>query len=211
MMSTMTGGEVVGRRERKKLATRAALSEAALRLAVEHGVEHVTAEHIADEADVAVRTFFNYFSSKEEAVVAGDLGTSGSLAAAFTERPRDEPLSDSLREATLALVRGEEFRDRRRVEQMRAVRRAPSLLPHRLAAYAEQEQALTDAVAARTGSDVEHDVLPALAAATAMAAMRVAVLRWLTHGVDELDRPGLVELVEDVFAHLASGLGASTQ
>ncbi|MFC7642252.1 TetR/AcrR family transcriptional regulator [Streptosporangium lutulentum] len=59
-----------GRRERKKLATRAAVREAALRLALRDGVENVTVEQIASEADIAVRTFFNYFSSKEEAVVA---------------------------------------------------------------------------------------------------------------------------------------------
>jgi AcrR family transcriptional regulator len=61
---------VAGRRERKEPATRAAVREAALRLALRNGVENVTVEQITDEADIAVRTFSNYFSSKEEAVVA---------------------------------------------------------------------------------------------------------------------------------------------
>ncbi len=55
---------VVGGRERKKLATRAALREAALRLALRDGVDRVTVDQIAAEADIAVRTFFNYFSSR---------------------------------------------------------------------------------------------------------------------------------------------------
>jgi AcrR family transcriptional regulator len=59
-----------GMRERKKAATRAALSAAAMRLALERGMENVTAEAIAEAADVAPRTFHNYFSSKEEAIVA---------------------------------------------------------------------------------------------------------------------------------------------
>lgn len=208
VVSAVVEGEAIGRRERKKQATRAALSGAALRLSVEHGVDRVTVEQIADEADVAVRTFFNYFSSKEEAIVAGDLGTTVSLVAAFTDRPAEEPLLDSLREAALLVVGGEAYRDRDRVEGMRALRSTPALLPHRLAAYAEQERALAAAVAARTGTDEKKDIYPALVAATAMAGLRVVVQRWLAVPADELDQVRLTELVETTFARLADGLAA---
>ncbi|MDN5914867.1 MAG: TetR family transcriptional regulator [Pseudonocardia sp.] len=210
-MSIVVEGEAIGRRERKKMATRAALSGAALRLSVQHGVDRVTVEQIADEADVAVRTFFNYFSSKEEAVAAGDLGTTVSLVEAFTARPADEALLDSLREAALLVVGGDTYRDRDRVEEMRAIRRAPALLPHRLAAYAEQERALAAAVASRTGTDEEKDLYPALVAATVMGGMRVVVQRWLAAPAGELDGPRLAELVETTFARLADGLAAPVQ
>lgn len=206
VMSVVVEGEGIGRRERKKLATRAALSGAALRLSVENGVDRVTVEQIADEADVAVRTFFNYFSSKEEAIVAGDLGTAVSFAAAFTDRPAQEPLLDSLREAALLVVGGEAYRDRDRLAEMRAIRRTPGLLPHQLAAYAEQERALAAAVASRTGTDEEKDIYPALVAATAMAGLRVVVQRWLAAPADELEQVRLAELVETTFARLADGL-----
>src|SRR5260370_1220656 len=59
-----------GRRERKKLAVRRALGSAAIRLAVERGLENVTIEDITAGADVSLRTFGNYFSSKYEAICA---------------------------------------------------------------------------------------------------------------------------------------------
>src|SRR3954468_1297252 len=61
-----------GLRERKKAATRHALHEAAVRLAIAHGPARVTVEAIADEAGVSRRTFSNYFANKEEALLYGD-------------------------------------------------------------------------------------------------------------------------------------------
>lgn len=55
-----------GLRERKKAATRQAISDTATRLFVRHGFEAVTVAQIAAAADVSVKTVFNYFGSKEE-------------------------------------------------------------------------------------------------------------------------------------------------
>ena len=58
----------LGLRERKKLDTRRALSDAALQLMFERGIDSVTREAIADLAGVSLRTFSNYFTGKYEAV-----------------------------------------------------------------------------------------------------------------------------------------------
>lgn len=55
----------LSRRERKKRETRRRLMEAALRLFREHGYADTTVEQIAEAADVAKSTFFNYFETKE--------------------------------------------------------------------------------------------------------------------------------------------------
>lgn len=63
----------LGRRERKKLRTRALIQREALRLFLEKGFEAATIEEIAEAADIAPSTFFNYFPTKEDVVLQDDL------------------------------------------------------------------------------------------------------------------------------------------
>jgi len=61
--------EPPGLRERKRRATRRAILIAAISVVRERGLEGATVDEIARIADISPRTFFNYFSSKEEAIV----------------------------------------------------------------------------------------------------------------------------------------------
>ncbi|MFB2597656.1 TetR/AcrR family transcriptional regulator [Herbiconiux sp. P17] len=56
-------------RERKKVETRTAIHEAALRLVAENGAGQASVDAICSEAGVSSRTFFNYFPSKVSAIV----------------------------------------------------------------------------------------------------------------------------------------------
>ena len=58
-----------GLRERKKDATRRALSEAGMKLALERGYDAFTIADVAAEVGVSRRTFSNYFAGKAECVV----------------------------------------------------------------------------------------------------------------------------------------------
>jgi AcrR family transcriptional regulator len=53
-------------RSRKRLATRQAISNAATRLFLERGFDHVTVDQIASAADVGRMTVFNHFPRKED-------------------------------------------------------------------------------------------------------------------------------------------------
>ena len=84
-------------RERKKQRTRDDLTRIAAGLFAEHGYDAVTIDDIAAAADVSHRTFYRYFSSKED-LVLGDLNERiASFIDALASRPSDEPVLESIR------------------------------------------------------------------------------------------------------------------
>ncbi|MBB4965807.1 acyl-CoA-like ligand-binding transcription factor [Saccharothrix violaceirubra] len=194
----------VGLRERKKRATRAALAESALRLCVENGFDAVTAERIAGAAGVSLRTFFNYFPSKEEAVVAAEVARAEAIVREFAGRPAHEPVLVALRNTLHRLLAGRLDRDD--AARLRALRATPALLPYQTAAYAAKERQLAEAVARRVGADPDADLYPTLFAAAVMATLRVVVGRWL----DSPTTP-LSELVDALVHRLGSGFGDHVQ
>src|SRR3569833_3980993 len=76
----------VGRRERKKAATRQASADAALRRFLERGYDQVSIRDIADAADVSTTTVFKHFSGKEALVFDQDEDRESALIAAVRQR-----------------------------------------------------------------------------------------------------------------------------
>ena len=191
----------IGLRERKKAATRAALSRAAVRLALERGVEGVTIEAIAEEADVSARTFHNYFPGKEEAIVAPLFEGARAAIDDLRGRPADEPIWDSLRHVLLHVLLPSRSHDER-VALLRVVAAEPALVARQLLEFKEMEREIATVIAARTGTDVERDLYPHLMAEAAGAAMRAAVEFWMKGGTDA----DLNALVHEAFDRLRAGL-----
>ena len=91
-----------GLRERKKEATREGLHEAALRLAAERGPDRVTIDDIADAAGVCRRTFSNYFSGIQEALLYREQERMRLLLDLIQARPAREPAWTALTRAAFA-------------------------------------------------------------------------------------------------------------
>ncbi|MEW1655146.1 TetR family transcriptional regulator [Streptomyces sp. NPDC093707] len=198
----------IGLRERKKRATRVTLSQATIRLCIEHGWGKVTVEDIATAADVSVRTFRNYFSSKAEAIAAGHLERMLRIADELRARPAAEPLWDSLTHAVLAQFAPADApdrqaaHDRRWSEGLRLMLAEPALQGEVVKANAAAQDALAEAVAARTGTDAAHDVYPKLVAAVVSAGSAVAV----EHCLKAESPSPLAPVLTEVFERLAAGL-----
>jgi AcrR family transcriptional regulator len=78
--------------------TREALRQAALVRFLAQGVEETSAEQIAADAGVSLRTFYRHFRSKHDLLFADYTGLNW-FRAALDDRPADEPIIDSVRSA----------------------------------------------------------------------------------------------------------------
>ena len=191
-----------GLRERKKVATRRALISAATRLVAERGLDRVTVDDIADAAGVSVRTFFNYFAAKDDAVIGADVERVHELLATLATRPTDEPPLVTLRAALTSTLDGYvEHRDDWALRSS-LVRQWPQLRARHMGQFEELERQLVEAVAERMGADADRDVYPTLVVSAAVAALRSALRAWVAPGVTT----PLPDLVTEAFDSLAEGL-----
>lgn len=182
-----------GLRERKRLATRRAIQVAVLRLVLDNGFDAVTVEMISREADVSPRTFFNYFASKEEAVI-GDppVLPQGDSVERFVRQGGDghilTDIVDLLDEATEANVTDRELVLARR----QVLREHPELFARRLASMHVFEAELTDVLGRRLAADHPRlaDDADRLASESRLAAL--VVISAMRHGWGEWVEQGPV-------------------
>jgi AcrR family transcriptional regulator len=193
----------LGLRERKKLGTRWALSDAALELALERGLENVTREDIANRAGVSLRTFNNYFAGKYEAVAFRQIDRMRESLVAFQERPADEPLWSAITEAVLAPLEAEGAADVRPThEELAEIRDLLSARDLRAALSRDLVADWVDAIAERIGTDPARDMYPRLVAAVIRAVGETAMEVYAT-----ADPPvAFAELLRRGFADVAAGL-----
>jgi AcrR family transcriptional regulator len=193
----------MGLRERKKLDTRWALSDAALELALERGLEHVTRQDIADRAGVSLRTFNNYFAGKYEAIAFRQIDRMRQSLAVFRERPADEPLWSAITEAVLAPLEAEGAMDIRPIhEELVVIRDLLSARDLRAALTKDLFADWVDAIAERTGTDPARDMYPRLVAAVTRAVGETAMEAYA-----HADPPvAYTELLRRGLADVAAGL-----
>jgi AcrR family transcriptional regulator len=196
-----------GLRERKRLATRRAIQVAVLQLLEERGIDGVTVDEISRVADVSPRTFFNYFTSKEEAM----LGDSPELP--------DQPVIDEFLSGTgtvlddLATVlrhAGDKSTSDGEMLQLRhrLLRQFPQLFAMRMATMRAFEESVAEIVAVRLAGDepdlaADPEGLTSKARLITLVAFATMRHAWTSWAHSESSSP-LADQLDDSFAQLKS-------
>jgi AcrR family transcriptional regulator len=172
----------MGLRERKKQQTRDLIAGTARRLFTERGFESVTVAQIAQEADVAEATVFNYFPTKEDLFYSRLEAFEEDLLTAVRERGPGVSVLDAFREFLLArrgvFAMNAPGGDDEATEQLRTVTRviteSPALLARERQVFARYADALAALIADETGSS-RGDVAPRVVAYALLGTHRALI------------------------------------
>jgi AcrR family transcriptional regulator len=200
--------QLPGLRERKKADTRRALSDAALNLAFERGLENVTRDDIANLAGVSLRTFNNYFTGKYEALAYRQAERMRRGVALLRQRPADERLWTAITHAVLEPLEedfGDVYGDENQLPTRQELTEVRKLLLNPQVRNAVPQQLFDewlDAIGERTGTDPDRDIYPRLVVAVVRAVGDAAADAYV-----RADPPvAITELMRSGFAAISAGL-----
>lgn len=146
----------VGRRERKKAATRQALADTALTLFLEHGYDDVTIRDIADAVDVSTTTLLKYFPTKEALVFDEDTEQEAALVAAVRDRPEGRSIPQALCAHIKQVRIGTGDPDTRFAAFVRLVADTPALSQYAHRMWMRHQDALARAIAEAAGEQPQR-------------------------------------------------------
>ncbi|KQR47867.1 TetR family transcriptional regulator [Microbacterium sp. Leaf161] len=145
----MTNTEPLGRRERKKAATRKNISDVATMMFLERGFDNVSIREVADAADVSPTTVFAHFPQKEALVFDEDDEQRDRLVGAVRDRPDGTTINQAIRDFYTAEVGAnidEHGNDVTRIF-LRFLNETPALRDYAAKMWLRHEDALSDAIA----------------------------------------------------------------
>ena len=185
-----------GRRERKRLETLRRIAETGLKLFIAHGYEGTTLEAIAAAAGISRRTFFYYFKSKEEVLLAwqGSGFLDALRPAMLEESPHQAPL-DAVRHCLLKLISRYETKESIIVDHL--LRSTEALRARKQAVYVDMEQALLGAMCELWPEPKRRASLQ-IVAMVSIGAMRLAMETWR----QENGKRSLAKYLRESFATL---------
>ncbi|CAM3437322.1 Transcriptional regulator, TetR family [Bordetella sputigena] len=190
-----------GLRERKRRETRQRIAEVGQRLFLANGYDGTTLDAIAAEAGISRRTFFSYFKSKDDIILFWQDADSAKLIADLLKTSPDVPPLDAVRDVMVKHIA------RYTTEQMTAVdnlmRSSESLLARKQAYYAEQEQALFNALC-EVWRQPERRLALRMVAVVSIGAMRLALQAWRDQSGQ---RKPVAKFLRDAFDSLRTELG----
>jgi AcrR family transcriptional regulator len=194
---------VSGLRERKKQRTRQAISTAALRLFVERGYDQVSMADVAQAAEVALKTVYNYFGSKEALLFGDNVAAQDGLLTAIAQRRPGESVLATMRRGLRYFAAGL-LGDRSAVpgdwplpvhveaQVLRVVAGSPALQAHLREMFTRAEPVIAQELARETGAGPDS-IEPYVAAMALVGVLRVLFERFLTTGTSGRDKAAVTK------------------
>jgi AcrR family transcriptional regulator len=192
---------VQGLRERKKQRTRQKIVREAMKLFARRGFESTTINDIAAAAEIAPRTFFGYFPSKEDVVFHDFDEVFERFARRLRDRPPSVTVFDALREWVVEWLSTRDAAERARDELIAATPQLQSREHDHLRRFSEL---IAEGVAADLGVPADS-LRPRMVSAATAAALET--LRDYEHA-EEIGVEEAVAVLDEAIAFLQGGLRA---
>ncbi|WP_128574288.1 TetR family transcriptional regulator [uncultured Pantoea sp.] len=186
------------------------LIDAAYRLFVEKGVDNTTVKDITDLVNVSSRTFFRYFSCKEDVILNYQIVEYEEIIIALAERPKSEPILTALRRASVAVTKGCEEGafgiDPKRFKTLRdLIRNHPLMKAKNAEILQTKKQGLTTLIAQKMGVDPLKDIRPHTIAAILEFVYSSAYDIWK----ERESEATYYDVLDDVFSLIEEGINHS--
>jgi len=173
--------------DRRRRLVAAEIEQVALQLFAEQGYDNVTTDDIARACNISVRTLFRYFAAKRDLLLAVPRRSLVVLCDAVDQRPADEELLTSWREAATGLVGGDEI-DLALIEQLKVLVRDNPDLVQTINGDAELTERFVRTNGERLGVDPASDLRPIIVAGAVRNALIAALDQWSSGRADDLVR-----------------------
>jgi AcrR family transcriptional regulator len=203
--------EQLGLRDRKRVETRQRLESAAVGLVLRDGLEHATVDSISALADVSSRTFFNYFDTKEDAILGiRDMELDDATVNEHLARNDGADVVESTVILLLSVIspsiEGKTLHDQRH----EVLRRHPQLFGRHVAQMTRMVDPLIDAVTAILEHDAQGAPVDRAEAEVLLSmcggAVRRSVKEWVELDLSEpvdVVQPRATAIVRSLVARLA--------
>lgn len=190
----------LGLRARKKAQVESAIAEAALALFAERGFDAVTADEIAAAAQVSRSSFFRYFATKEDVVLARRRQQLERFRDALAaQSSRGAASYEGVRAVVVAMAADYQSQRVRILAERRLVHSSSALVARDLELDRAYEEVVAQALTPRgAGASARHQAH--LCAAAMMGVVRVCIDAWAERG----GRANLVELGGDALVKVAA-------
>ncbi|MGH7765162.1 MAG: TetR family transcriptional regulator [Candidatus Dormibacteraceae bacterium] len=189
----------LGLRARKKLKTRAAIQNEAMRLFLEKGFQATTIEEIAEAVEISPSTFFNYFPNKEDVVMQDDLDPL--MIEIFNAQPAElgpiAAMRNAMRTVFATMTPEEDVLARQRI---RLIAADPDLRAAMLNQFAGLVEEVAEIVAGRAG------LRPTDFAVRNLAGALLGVLMSAMLAAADHPNADFLGLVDAAMGHLEDGL-----